>query len=63
MWCVAYSPNGTQIASGCNDNSVLVSDAKNGFDLIRLLGHTDSVSTVLHDNLAGIDENVINLLV
>jgi hypothetical protein len=43
---VAFSPDGTRIASGSADKTLKVWDAKTGQDLLSLKGHTDSVNAV-----------------
>ncbi|KAF9952076.1 hypothetical protein BGZ72_006555 [Mortierella alpina] len=44
---VAYSPNGLQIAAGC-DKNVQLWDAKTGANLHILSGHTDDVTSVVY---------------
>ena len=44
--CVMFSSDGKQIVSGSSDNSVQVWDASTGMQLMKLKGHTSSVSSV-----------------
>ncbi|KAM5348925.1 hypothetical protein ACJ41O_008748 [Fusarium nematophilum] len=43
---VAFSPDGSRIASGSGDNTVRVWDAKSGREVRKLEGHSDSVNAV-----------------
>jgi DNA-binding beta-propeller fold protein YncE len=43
---VAFSPDGTRLASGSLDNTVRVWDARSGQQLLALKGHTDTVTSV-----------------
>ncbi len=45
IFAVAWSPDGTRIASGGNDNTVQVWDAKTGQRLVLYTGHTGTVYT------------------
>ena len=46
IWCVAYSPDGSRIASGAEDGKAKVWDAKTGLELHSLNGHTAGVASV-----------------
>ncbi len=43
---IAYSPDGTQLASGSWDNDICIWDLKTGETIRTLKGHTDAVRTV-----------------
>jgi len=43
---VAFTPDGSRLASGSYDHTVRLWDAKTGQELQKLEGHTDSVSAV-----------------
>ena len=43
---VAFSPNGSQLASGSNDNTIRLWDVDTGIQTHRLTGHTLSVNSV-----------------
>ncbi|KAG6876095.1 hypothetical protein C0992_000971 [Termitomyces sp. T32_za158] len=43
---VAFSPDGTQIVTGSDDNLVQVWDVKTGKQVLELQGHTDKVASV-----------------
>jgi WD domain, G-beta repeat len=45
VWAVAFSPDGTRVATGCNDSSARVFDAATGAELARL-DHGDPVLAV-----------------
>jgi len=40
---VAYSPDGTQIATSGSDNTAIIWDSETGEKLVTLIGHTDTV--------------------
>ena len=44
--CVAYSPDGKALASGCADKTIKLWDAKAGKERATLKGHTDMVWSV-----------------
>jgi WD40 repeat protein len=46
VWTVAFSPDGSRIASGSQDNSVCIWDAQTGKEMHRLNGHTNAVRSV-----------------
>ena len=46
VWCVAFSPDGTQIVSGSVDKTLRLWDAVSGAHLNTLKGHSDSVGSV-----------------
>ena len=46
MNSVCFSPDGTKIASGSDDKTVLIWDAASGEQLCSLTGHSDSVWSV-----------------
>ena len=43
---VAWSPNGSQVASGSYDNTVIIWDAASGDKVSELKGHTEKVRSV-----------------
>jgi WD40 repeat protein len=45
---VAYSPDGTTLASGSGDQTVRIWDVRSGTNLHTLTGHTDSVRAVAY---------------
>jgi WD40 repeat protein len=45
---VAYSPDGTRLASGSGDDTVKVWDARSGTEVLTLRGHTDYVLSVAY---------------
>jgi len=47
VWSVAYSPDGTRIATASQDNTAKVWDATSGQLLLTLTGHTDHVNGVV----------------
>jgi hypothetical protein len=47
VWSVAFSPDGSRIASASWDKTVKVWDARSGADLLTLKGHTDIVTSVV----------------
>ena len=46
VWSVCFSPDGTKVASGSNDKTVLIWDAASGEQLCSLRGHSDAVTCV-----------------
>src|SRR6266567_2819807 len=46
VFAVAWSPDGTRIASGSNDSTVQIWDARSGHRLVLYTGHTGTVYTV-----------------
>src|SRR5262249_9185683 len=46
VWSVAFSPDGTRLASGSGDWTMKVWDAASGQELRALKGHTGAVSSV-----------------
>jgi WD40 repeat protein len=45
---VAYSPDGTRIVSGSNDETLKIWDAASGAELLTLSGHTSYVNAVAY---------------
>jgi WD40 repeat protein len=43
---VAYSPNGTTLASGSSDRTIILWDVKTGEETATLKGHADTVRSV-----------------
>jgi WD40 repeat protein len=48
VWSVAYSPDGTRLASASEDKAVKVWDARSGAELLTLRGHTGGVCSVAY---------------
>ncbi len=48
VWNVAYSPDGTRIATSSQDGTAKVWDAMTGKELLTLRGHTDSVNGIAY---------------
>ena len=48
VWAVAYSPDGSRIASGSSDNTLKIWDANSGKELATFSGHTDDVWAVAY---------------
>jgi WD40 repeat protein len=48
VMAVAYSPDGTRIVSGSDDQTVRVWDAQTGTEVQQLTGHTGPVSAVAY---------------
>ena len=46
--CVAFSPDGTRIASASADKTIRIWDAQTGEEVATLTGHTDAVVTVAY---------------
>jgi WD40 repeat protein len=46
IWSVAFSPDGTILAAGCDDKTVKLWDVTNGKEKATLRGHTDGVGPV-----------------
>ena len=46
MWSVSFSPDGSRIVSGSQDNTVRVWDSQTGVELMKLEGHTSYVTSV-----------------
>ena len=46
VWGVAFSPDGTRLASASHDHTAKVWDAKSGQELLTLKGHTGGVTSV-----------------
>ncbi|MGB0716407.1 MAG: WD40 repeat domain-containing protein, partial [Phycisphaerae bacterium] len=46
VYCVDYSPDGTRIASGGNDNTIRIWDSKSGEQLLELRGHKQYIKDV-----------------
>ncbi|KAG8787121.1 hypothetical protein FRC12_015888 [Ceratobasidium sp. 428] len=47
--CIAVSPNGTAVASGCTDNTICIRDIHTGQVTGKtLIGHTNTVSSVVY---------------
>ena len=47
VWCVAFSPNGSRIASASEDMTVKIWDAKSGAEIFTLQGHKDHLTSVV----------------
>jgi WD40 repeat protein len=63
---VAFSPNGKQVVSGSNNNTVRLWDAATGALQQTLEGHSDSVSSVAFSPdgkqvVSGSDDNTVRL--
>lgn len=46
--CVAFSPDGTRIATGWEENTISICDASLGREVLRLSGHTQPVTAVAY---------------
>src|SRR5436309_1245184 len=46
VWAVAYSPDGSRLASASQDGTVKIWDLGNGKELLTFHGHSESVNTV-----------------
>ena len=66
VFAVAWSPDGTLIASGSNDSTFQVWDARTGHLLVKYTGHTGTVYTVAWSPdgrriASGSDDNTIQV--
>ncbi len=43
VWCVVWSPDGTKVLTGGQDNTARIWDARSGRELLVLKGHTDVI--------------------
>jgi WD40 repeat protein len=48
VWCVAYSPGGTRMASAADDKTIKLWDARGGAELATLRGHSGGVQAVAY---------------
>merc|ERR1711964_591475 len=48
IWSVAYSPDGTTLASASHDGSIKLWDAETGLELQTLSGHNSPISSVAY---------------
>jgi len=54
VWRIAWSPDGTQLACGCDDSNVHVWDTRTGIRQFILRGHTSPVDNVGFDSTGGL---------
>ncbi len=66
VYSVAYSPDGTKIASASDDGTILIWDVKTGDRIRTLRGHTDGVESVAYSPdgtrlVSGGDDNTVRI--